>query len=598
MLPTVAAEVEPNWPAGEPNIRKNTWDGFIDFEDGIDGEAIQSNIPGLEFTTTMGLDWIYGDIRTGKYNAYPYGSQEYEINGNFCAWLGVSGDHGKISFPEGEATYLSGLVSTGSGVIMDAYDSNDNFLATSGWANSNVNTRTLTRLTVEAPGMAYVIIHDTGNYWIIDDIVTDAPGVPSAHYEAAELTKTLFGAPYLWGGKGWDYTAKKFAEPGAIIETGYTYYNYNKGSMDFGNGIDCSGLILWAYNNAYGSTSHIGEGNPIRVEGADGQHNINFGNEITKDELEPGDVLFFDAYKDSNRGIYSAAGQDEHIDHVAMYVGAFTYENAEYNVVESRGGEGVKATTVDDIINRIEGWAGEDAFVGYHRLVEPKIDMDVSSYCPVDIIITDPDGIMITKDIYEVPGIFYYSEWDIDGDGDLDDRIILPERKTGNYRIEVIAEPGADPTETYTLEVSIGDSTLVLAKDIPISEIPNLPYMIESTETGIIQIIPVAIDFDPDTLNLKSKGRWITTYLELPEDYDVINIDVSTMMLNNQVQAEDKQTEIGDYDNDGIADLMVKFDRSNVEEILNVGNEVEITITGNLTDGSSFEGIDIIKVIE
>lgn len=109
--------------------------------------------------------------------------------------------------------------------------------------------------------------------------------------------------------------------------------------------------------------------------------------------------------------------------------------------------------------------------------------------------------------------------------------------------------------------------------------------------------VSATIDIDPDTLNLKSKGKWVTTYIELLEEYDVADIDVSTIMLNDQVQAEMTPTEIGDYDDDGIADLMVKFDRSAVQGILEVGEEVEITVTGELTDGT-FEGSDTIRVID
>ena len=176
----LGATVETDWPAGKANVPKNSGtDGFIDFEDGTDGTEIVCTIPGVEFTTPYGVDWVYGDIRTGAYNVYPYGTREYETNGNFFAWLGPTEDSGRIDFTEGTATYLSVLVSTYSGLIMDAYDANDNFLATSGRANSNINTGTFTRLTLEAPGMAYVLVHDTGNYWLIDDLCTDATGVPT-----------------------------------------------------------------------------------------------------------------------------------------------------------------------------------------------------------------------------------------------------------------------------------------------------------------------------------------------------------------------------------------------------------------------------------
>jgi hypothetical protein len=106
------------------------------------------------------------------------------------------------------------------------------------------------------------------------------------------------------------------------------------------------------------------------------------------------------------------------------------------------------------------------------------------------------------------------------------------------------------------------------------------------------------IDFDPDTLNLKSKGKVVTVYIELPVGYDVSQIEVFSIMLNGQVHAEPKPTEIGDYDNDGIPDLMIKFDRATVQSILEVGDEVEIVVTGELYDGTPFEGSDIIRVID
>ena len=225
------------------------------------------------------------------------------------------------------------------------------------------------------------------------------------------------------------------------------------------------------------------------------------------------------------------------------------------------------------------------------------IPITITAYSPVDIVVTDPDNLTISKQANEISGATY-TEVDINGDGDLDDKIIIPYRKIGNYLISVVPEPDALPTDTYTLEVSVEDTTITLAEDVQISDIRDQPYMIRSTEEGIIQIIPAMIDFDPDVLNLQSEGKWVTTYIELPEGYDASNITVSTVMLNDQVQAEMKPTEIGDYDDDGIADLMVKFDWSAVQEILEVGDEVEITVTGELTDGTPFGGSDMIRVID
>ena len=125
------------------------------------------------------------------------------------------------------------------------------------------------------------------------------------------------------------------------------------------------------------------------------------------------------------------------------------------------------------------------------------------------------------------------------------------------------------------------------------------------SETRIVEVnvtlpdtTPATVDFDPDTLNKKSKGKWVTVYTELPAGYNVTDLNVSTMMLNETVPAELHPTEIGDYDSDGIPDLMVKFDRQAVIAMLPVGDAVNVPVTGKLYDGTPFEGSDTIRVID
>lgn len=102
--------------------------------------------------------------------------------------------------------------------------------------------------------------------------------------------------------------------------------------------------------------------------------------------------------------------------------------------------------------------------------------------------------------------------------------------------------------------------------------------------------IEAEIDIDPDTINLASKGNWITCYIWLCEDYNVADIDPNSIFLEDEVQAEslnvDEQEQVA----------TAKFNRSDVQEILTVG-EVELTITGRLNDGTVFEATDIIKVL-
>jgi len=69
-----------------------------------------------------------------------------------------------------------------------------------------------------------------------------------------------------------------------------------------------------------------------------------------------------------------------------------------------------------------------------------------------------------------------------------------------------------------------------------------------------------------------------------------------SLELNELVPPLPKPIEIGDYDSDGINDLMVKFDRQELIEVLEPGEQI-IDITGRLWDGRPIAGFDIIRVI-
>lgn len=236
-------------------------------------------------------------------------------------------------------------------------------------------------------------------------------------------------------------------------------------------------------------------------------------------------------------------------------------------------------------------------------MAEFKLAMEVIIKSPANLIITDPDGQKVTIEntmldesghTQEVPGMYYMIR---DIDDKLDDTVAIPELKLGNYQIKVVPKPDSLPTDTYTLEVVVNNQTIILAENVPISDIPRTPYIIRSNGTEIIPIIPAFVDFNPDTLNLKSTGKYVTTYIELPKGYNINDIILESIKLNNQIQSEIKPAKIGDYDNNGISDLVIKFDRSAVQNILSVEEKVKITVAGKLVDDKPFEGVDFIKVI-
>jgi len=172
------------------------------FEDGVDGQAIRSNIPGLEFITTAGYDWIYGDKRTGGYNVHPYGSCAYWCNGDFFAWLGPYQGYGRIDLEEGTVSSLRAGYSSYSTTYLDAYDAEGNLLQ-SATGGGNLYTNCLDYLSVDAPGIAYVIVHDAGNYWLIDDLEVTPEEVRILSIDAMETDNEAahhtdkYGEPFV-----------------------------------------------------------------------------------------------------------------------------------------------------------------------------------------------------------------------------------------------------------------------------------------------------------------------------------------------------------------------------------------------------------------
>ncbi|HLF91596.1 MAG TPA: hypothetical protein VI451_21815 [Anaerolineales bacterium] len=109
----------------------------------------------------------------------PYGS--YYSNGNFFAWLGPNQGAGRIDFTGECATYLQVWVSSLYGLTAEGYWNGIPLASAS--VPSNLNTGEMERLRIDAPFgtcFTYVILHDTGNYWLIDDLSTDAGDVPNS----------------------------------------------------------------------------------------------------------------------------------------------------------------------------------------------------------------------------------------------------------------------------------------------------------------------------------------------------------------------------------------------------------------------------------
>jgi hypothetical protein len=144
---------------------------------------------------------------------------------------------------------------------------------------------------------------------------------------------------------------------------------------------------------------------------------------------------------------------------------------------------------------------------------------------------------------------------------------------------------------TTSIDVGLGD-TIDFAVGYGSNNNPTCDTTALSATISFIPepAIAATVDIQPDTLNLQSKGKWITCHIAFPTGANVADVNSSTILLNGQVKAEwtwvDEETQV----------MMVKFSRSAVQAILQPGT-VELTVSGKLNDGTRFEGKDTITVI-
>ncbi|MDH5690704.1 MAG: hypothetical protein OEY81_04690, partial [Candidatus Bathyarchaeota archaeon] len=116
------------------------------------------------------------------------------------------------------------------------------------------------------------------------------------------------------------------------------------------------------------------------------------------------------------------------------------------------------------------------------------------------------------------------------------------------------------------------------------------------TEVAPVEGVTAEVKITPQTLNLKSNGRWVMVHIELPEGYSAADIDISTIRLDGVVEAETSQVS-------GEGKLLVKFSRGAVKTHIQgtIGSSgskfsnVTLTITVEVA-GTTFQGSDTIRV--
>ena len=102
----------------------------------------------------------------------------------------------------------------------------------------------------------------------------------------------------------------------------------------------------------------------------------------------------------------------------------------------------------------------------------------------------------------------------------------------------------------------------------------------------------------PKTLNLTSKGNWATCTIELPDDYDIGDINTASIVLSSSVLSGEISPEWVKTDEEA-RKLLVKFSRFEIrQEMLNDAFGIAtLTVDGELQNGELFSGEDSIRIV-
>jgi hypothetical protein len=145
-------------------------------------------------------------------------------------------------------------------------------------------------------------------------------------------------------------------------------------------------------------------------------------------------------------------------------------------------------------------------------------------------------------------------------------------------------------------------TSLDTVNDVICGSVSSLsPFIVAAP--SLVSVITASVDVQPTVLNTNAKGGYITVYIEFsggtasPTDIDVSSVTLSNAAGTATVAvAPESPTAVGDGNDNGVIDRMVKFDRATVQSWFAATGEQTVRVKGRLIDGRQFTGDDVILV--
>ena len=122
-----------------------------------------------------------------------------------------------------------------------------------------------------------------------------------------------------------------------------------------------------------------------------------------------------------------------------------------------------------------------------------------------------------------------------------------------------------------------------------------------SLETPVLlhvgEVLLTYLEVEPQSVNLGSNGNTIKATLQLPLPYDPHDVVISTVSINGTLFANPSPVSFADTTGDGIEEIILKFDRSAFQGLIPEGDDVVVTVTGEIRDTTWFRGTDTVRAV-
>jgi hypothetical protein len=233
---------------------------------------------------------------------------------------------------------------------------------------------------------------------------------------------------------------------------------------------------------------------------------------------------------------------------------------------------------------------GMSSFIKYINGTDPSTPAEVYNY--MRGLSRDGEPIHVDDDPALPVTTYQVSGDPVTGSGWLDST-------PADRRLAITTGPfDMEPGQTHQIAVAIlvGQGTDRLSSITALRNMAPIARLVYQQLFPQVTKLDVALNLDPDVINLKNHAPWVTAYLE-PSGFDVSTIDFTSLRLAGSVPPVPKVAVVGDRNGNGIPELMAKFGRPALDPLLTLGaNELEVT--GRLMTGEEFRGSDRVRVID